>query len=448
MSIIGGKLLYKKQWILYVAGRFLKAKRRKGGVTPSLFSILGLAVGVLTLISVLSVMNGFQLGFIEDILEIGSYHIRVYPPSGSDGASIIRDIRKAERVRSAVPFIDVQTMLEGPFSGTRGCNVRGIDPAVPLLDDTWAEQMQLDDALSNNEDREAIAPGTVWLGSVLAENLGLIPGDKVSFLSMAGNSFSGLRPAKSEFTVGLIFSSGYYEYDSAMAFIRLDEIGEISSGKEKLHIGIKLNNRWRDRQFIQMAEQNNLLPEDAEIVSWRSYNRSFFGALRMEKLAMMMIIGIVFLVVGVNIKHSLERSVWEKREAIGLLRSVGARPVDIRSIFLIDGALIGTIGGGCGIALGLLIAGNINALFRAAEDLVNGIMHIAAFLLRPFFSLDEAAFSLFSSTYFYLQEVPSRVMYREVLMVFLFSLAASLLAAWGASKAISDFDPAEILRYE
>ncbi len=448
MSVIKEKSFYRKRWILYIAGRFLKAKRRNGNVTPSLFSILGLATGVLTLISVLSVMNGFQLGFIEDILEIGSYHVRVYPPRDSDVASILGNIRTADKVRSAVPFIDVQTMLEGPFSGTRGCNVRGIDPLVPLLDSSWAEQMDLGEALTDAGNSGGIEPGTVWLGSVLANNLGLIPGDKVSFLSMAGNSFSGLRPAKSEFTVALIFSSGYYEYDSAMAFIRLDEIEEISSGKEDLHIGIKLNNRWKDRSFIQMAEESDLLPEGAEIVSWRSYNRSFFGALRMEKLAMMMIIGIVFLVVGVNIKHSLERSVWEKREAIGLLRSVGARPVDIRSIFLIDGALIGTIGGGCGIALGLLVAENINALFSGVERVVNGIMNSFAYLLRPFFTLDEEAFSLFSSTYFYLQEVPSRVMYREVLMVFLFSLVASLLAAWGASKAISDFDPAEILRYE
>lgn len=434
-------------WILYVASRFLKTKRKNGNAAPSLFSVLGLAAGVLTLISVMAVMNGFQLGFIEDILEISSYHVRVFPPEESGPAALMEMLGDMEQVESVVPFIDVQTMLEGPFSGTKGSNVRGIAFDAPVRDRRWAEQLNIGTAYAEGG-REFIEEGTVWVGSVLAESLGITVGDTVSFISMAGDSFRGLRPAKEEFTVSLIFSSGYYEYDAALSFVRLDEIGTISSGREQLHLGVKLKERWNDRQFMRALRRTSVFPGDTVVTSWREYNRSFFGALRMEKLAMMLIIGIVFLVVGVNIKHSLERSVWEQREAIGLLRSVGARPSDIRTVFLIDGAIIGTAGSGIGTAFGLLIAENINELFRLTERLVNGGIALLGTLTRPFFAMEEGTFSLFSPAYFYLQEIPSRVMYREVLMVCVFTMTASLLAAWGASKDISDFDPAEILRYE
>jgi lipoprotein-releasing system permease protein len=442
------KRLPGKKWILFVAFRFLRSRRKERKIRPSFFSILGLAVGVMTLLSVLAVMNGFQLGFIEDILEIGSYHIRIYQQEDEDQTALLTLLRGMPEVEAAVPFLDVQTMIEGPFSGMVGCNIRALPEDTPAIDPGWARQMDLDDAFVTDGERDLIKPGSVWIGSVLAQNLGITTGDSVSFLSMAGDSFRGLEPTKVEYTVSLIFSSGYYEYDSALAFVAHDSISAIASGKEKINIGVKLKNRWRDRQFIEeLSETGKLLP-GTEVVSWRQYNRSFFGALRMEKLAMMLVIGIVFIVVGANMKHSLERTVWEKKEEIGLLRSVGAHPRDIRLIFLLDGALIGSIGGGIGTALGLLIAENINGIFSLTEKIVNAVIAFTERLLMPFFQVRGETFSLFSSTYFYLQEIPSRVMYHEVLIVFLFALAASLLSAWVSSGRVADFDPAEIMRYE
>jgi lipoprotein-releasing system permease protein len=439
-----------RKWIITVAARFLKTKHRQGGVTPALVSIVGLMVGVLTLLSVLAVMNGFQLGFIEDILEISSYHVRLYTSGEQPEYKVLERVRELAMVEAATPFVDIQTMIEGPYSGLKGSNVRGIEDNTPSFDKGWARQINLEDAYAVPDlDRTKIVPGTIWLGEVLAETLGVTVGERVSILSMAGDSFTGLLPARQQFTVELIFSSGYYDYDAALAFIGLEEIRTISSGKEELTIGIKLRDRWKDRQFLQLLAGSEILPEEMTAESWRSYNRSFFGALRMEKLAMMLIIGIVFVVVGVNIKHSLERSVWEKREAIGLLRSIGASPGEIKTIFLIDGAIIGAAGGGTGTLLGLLVSGNINALFLITEKAINFLQQFATMLLRPFFPVSPGeSFTLFSPAYFYLQEIPSRIMYYEVLMVFLFSFCASLLAAWTASRAISDFDPAEILRYE
>lgn len=433
----------KQRWIFYVAGRFLRSKRKNRGLSPSLFSIIGLAAGVCTLIAVISVMNGFQMGFIEDILEIGSYHVRLVPSDQEDLPSLLQSLQKLPEVEAAVPFLDVQTMVESDFSDIRGCNLRGIDLHRALEDEKWAEQLNLSREIVQAEGQEG-----VWIGSVLADALSVEPGDSISMISMAGDSFRGLRPTKEQVRLAGIFSSGYYEYDNAFIFASMDDVKRIASGKERLVIGIKLKRRWSDRSFLEKVRRAKIIREDSEIESWRSFNRSFFGALRMEKLTMMLILGIVFIVVGVNIKHSLERSVWEKREAIGLLRSVGARPGDIRRIFLIDGAIIGTVGGGLGMVCGLLIAENINGIFALAEKVVNMMLKLLSFLLSPFSQQSGAGFAIFSPAYFYIQEIPSRVLYRELLIIFLFALLASLLAAWRASKIISDFDPREILRYE
>ncbi len=443
--------MVKKKWIVFVAGRFLKAKKRRGGVNPSFFSIIGLTVGVLTLISVLAVMNGFQLGFIEDILEIGSYHVRIIPGEDEAIAPLVEDLSGLEGVGAAVPFVDIQTMVESSFSSMNGCNIRGADRRRMVSDPGWLSQVEVKEEVSFTGEGGGLEnpeEGTVWIGNVLASSIGVSAGDQVSFLSMAGDSFSGLRPKKVELSVSLVLSTGYYEYDSAFVFASLDDIETISDGKERTLIGIKLQDRWRDRQFIEKLESFIESGAIEEVISWRSFNKAFFGALRMEKLAMILILGVIFLVVGVNIKHSLERSVWEKRRAIGLLRSIGATPKDIRKVFLIDGLLIGLLGGGTGLLLGLGIANNINELFSLVEGVINGSMALLNLIISPFAGPGHANFAIFSSSYFYMQEVPSRVMFHEAYLIFLFALFSSIAAAWAASRRVDDFDPAEILRYE
>lgn len=443
--------MVKKEWILFVAARFLKAKRKSGKVSPAFFSIIGLTVGVLTLVSVLGVMNGFQLGFIEDILEIGSYHIRITPAEGVDAGLLAERLSAMEGVGAAVPFVDVQTMVESPFSSVNGCNIRAADRARMVADPGWKRQVEVRDSVAfftspgGLEDPEK---GTVWIGNVLAAMIGVSSGDRVSFYSMAGDSFSGLRPKKVELSVSVVLSTGYYEYDSAFVFADLDDIGAIAGGDERTLIGIKLKDRWKDRQFLQNLEMVLPAGQISSAISWRSFNKAFFGALRMEKLAMVIILGVIFLVVGVNIKHSLERTVWEKRKAIGLLRSLGASPRDIRAVFLLDGLMIGLSGGGTGLLLGLGIAHNINALFSLVEMVVNGFMAFLNTLLVPLVGTAGTPFAIFSSSYFYMQEVPSRVMFVEAYAIFLFALLSSVWAAWSASKRVDDFDPAEILRYE
>ena len=161
---------------------------------------------------------------------------------------------------------------------------------------------------------------------------------------------------------------------------------------------------------------------------------------------MMVVLGLIFIVVAVNIKNSLERSVMEKREEIGILRAVGSSTASIRTIFLVEGALIGIIGAAAGTMIGMAISLHINWVFHAAETLINTLLEILRFFMSPMQGGRQV--EIFSTATFYMQEVPVRILYTDVLVIVLFAAGASVLAAYAASKRISEFRPAEILRNE
>jgi lipoprotein-releasing system permease protein len=218
-------------------------------------------------------------------------------------------------------------------------------------------------------------------------------------------------------------------------------------------LGIKLKNRWQDKRAIEkIKEVIAFHVSDASAVSvrsWRDYNRSFFGALRTEKLMMFILVGLIFLVVGLNIFQAQRRIVLERREEIGLLRALGSSSTAVRLVFVWDGFIIGLAGAMLGLVPGLLIAYNIQAFFSLLEGAVN--------LCVSFFNLvfgfigggaGEGEFAVFSTQVFYLKEIPSRVIPHEVVLIFLFGFLSALLAAWFASGKVSATKPAEVLRYE
>jgi lipoprotein-releasing system permease protein len=193
------------------------------------------------------------------------------------------------------------------------------------------------------------------------------------------------------------------------------------------------------------------LPEAAgwSVESWRRYNRSFFDALFMEKLMMMLLVGLIFVVVGFNVYHSLRRTVFEKMEEIAVLKAIGVPPLEIQGIFVLEGLLIGCAGAAAGLLLGLLLSVNIDAVFAVVETFVNAALAAGSAVLSPLFPVEGGGgFSSFSPMYFYLTSVPSRVLPREAFLVVFFALLACGGAAWAASRAVSRFRPAEVLRNE
>lgn len=429
-------------WIVFVARRYFKAKRRDRGIASGLLSVAGIAVGVMTLLSVLAVMNGFQMGFIEDILEVSSYHLRVSPAEAGGTVEELTDTIAALRpVLSAVPFAESKTLIIGNFTEPRACAVRGVPPDVMSRDGGFREQVEMVRGAFDIEDGASIV-----LGDELARYLGVRVGERVSLLTVPSRPSLLMRPEERSFRVSGVFRTGYYEYDVGLGFVGLSTMRDISP-RTPVRIGVKLRNRFRDRS-VRLAVQQAVGERAVAVASWREYNRAFFGALRMEKLLMTVLLGLIFVVVGVNIYHSLRRSVYERIEEIGVLKATGASGGTLMGVFVVDGVLIGGSGAVLGLVLGLLVAYNVNQIFAVTEILVNGLLAVVQQVFAPFVGGGGDGFSLFSPMYFYLTEVPATVLFGETLLIFVFAVLSAVAAAYFASKHIVRIKPAQVLRYE
>jgi lipoprotein-releasing system permease protein len=298
-------------------------------------------------------------------------------------------------------------------------------------------------------------PRFILIGAELARRLSVRSGDEVTLFSITGILSSGEEEdegaGSGTFIVKGVFRTGFYEYDAGWSFIGIGE-AERLSGADMI-MGVKLKNRWQDRQILALVKEALAGWEGAagplKFSTWQDYNRAFFGALRTEKLFMFLLVGLIFIVVGLNIFQAQRRAVLERREDIGLLRAVGAADTAVRLVFVWDGVIIGFTGAASGMCLGLLIASNISVFFTALEGLVNFFIRIVNGLSAlAGFSPEAGEFSIFSPTVFYIKEIPSRIIAREVVLVFMFGFLSALFAAWFASGKVARTGPAEVLRYE
>jgi lipoprotein-releasing system permease protein len=438
---------------LLVAARYFRSGRRDSGNASTLLSVAGIAVGVMTLTVVLAVMNGFQLGFIESIVEISSYHLQLRPirnTTSGDGIppldpSRIEKIREIRSVTAVVPFIERQALIEGVFQRPHACSIRAVPRNLFSLDPVQAEMLSARQGVFDLSDEHSLV-----IGSELAAAMGTRIGDVLSLTSFATGPDGRLSPRRDTFAVRGIFHTGYYDFDSGLVFMSLSAADALYGGGRELprSWGIKIANRFDDgRPLKEVAALVGGTGYTAE--SWRSYNRSFFDALFMEKLMMMVLVGIIFIVVGFNVYHSLRRSVFERMEEIAVLKAVGIPPWRIQGIFILEGLFTGLGGGVLGLCTGLALAVNVSGVFSAVEQAVNSILRLGQIVMSPFASAyGGGRFAIFSPTYFYLSQVPSHVFLRETFLVSCFAVAACVTAAWAASRAVSLFRPSEVLRYE
>jgi lipoprotein-releasing system permease protein len=428
--------------MFFVASRYIF----KGRNNSPVLAVLGIATGVLALIVIIAVMNGFQLGFIESILEISSYHLRLefFPEDKTEELQEL--MLTIPDVKAAVPFKEFQALARGRSSGQQAVFVRGLNENTLEIDKTMGTRLDFEDGSF-----DISGYGNVLLGIELAQRLGLGVGDEVTLFSI-----SGILSAEDEdggletFKITGIFRTGYYEYDYSWAIINI-ESALFSFNESDMKLGIKLTDRFRDRHSLEQAKKIlSSFPFDREIKlsSWRDYNRSFFGALRTEKLFMFILVGLIFIVVGLNIFQAQRRSVLQRSDEIGLLRAVGGTETAVQFVFVCDGAIIGLTGASVGMFLGLLIASNIQVFFTLVEDIVNtfgGMINVLAGLFGAGWS---GNFAVFSPAVFYIKEIPSRVLPHEVMIIFLFGFISALAAAFFASRKVIKIQPAEVLRYE
>jgi lipoprotein-releasing system permease protein len=435
------------RWIWFIAARYIFRRQRK---SPSpVLSILGIATGVFALIVIITVMNGFQLGFIESILEVSSYHLRAGPLNYNDAENVSEAVTEFPGVSAAVPFREFQALLRGRRGGQQSVIVRGVPPDASIRDSAMAARLVFEEG-----DFDLNSGRNILLGAELARRLGLKTGDEVNLFSIpsifsAANDEEDQDVGLQVFTVKGIFRTSYYEYDMSWAFIDIKSAG-FYSGEDTI-LGIKLKNRFNDNKmkdyFIKKLEGRESF-KNAELSSWRDYNRAFFGALRTEKLFMFILVGIIFIVVGLNIYQAQRRTVLEHREDIGLLRAIGGGENAVRLIFVCDGAIIGLCGAVSGLVLGLLVSLNISLFFTIIENVVNFIINIVNLFANRFNAEGVDEYSIFSPAIFYIKEIPARLIPQEAVMIFMFGFLSALVAAWFASRRVSRILVAEVLRYE
>ncbi len=434
------------RWIAEVGTRLIRSRRESDRNTASRLSIVGIAVGVMALVTVLSVMNGFQLGTIEAMLEVNSYHLRIAGDiADSFDSSDIEEIREVDGVRAVVPFSETETIARGFFETTRGTVVRAVPPDVLERDPGLAENLELiDGRLDFGES------GTIMLGAELRRQLGVRIGDTVSFVTLGppsgGDDRASRVPREAHLRVSGSFRTGFFEYDAGWAFISEETAAEtFGAGAGEQVVGIKLDDRFAEGRMRQRIASSLGMNID-DISTWREYNRAIFGALRTEKVTMSLLLGLIFVVVAANIYQSLRRSVHDRAEEISILKALGAKPLDIQLVFVFEGLVIGFVGALSGLAVGLFVSANVNAMFAGAELVVNSLLGLVGAFIGPI--AGRGAVEVFSPQIFYMTEVPVAIVFGEVVAIVAFAIGAAAAAAWLASMRAAGVRPAEVLRNE
>jgi len=408
-------------WRYTRAGR---SGRRNGFISfISGVSMLGISLGVAALIIVLSVMNGFQKEVRDRMLSVIA-HIEVFDASGGalpDWRATAAAAQRNPLVIAAAPFVSAQALL-GRGDELRGAVIRGIEPAEEAKVTDLARQLR-DTTLAG------LRPGqwNIVLGGELARMLGARIGDKVTIVAPGGQvTPAGVVPRLKQFTLVGTFDAGHYEYDSGLALIHVEDAARLFRFEGPTGVQLRLSDVQLARGVAgQLATS---LGPNVIVRDWTRTNRNWFDAVQIEKRLMFIILTLIVAVAAFNLVSTLVMTVTDKRADIAILRTLGASPRSIMGIFIVQGAAAGIIGTMSGVALGLLVAFNIDVIVPAIERLLG-----MAFL---------------PGSIYVISRMPSQPLASDIVPIVLISLllsfAATLYPSWRASRV----KPAEALRYE
>ena len=423
-------------WIYFVSRRFSSVDRKGRSAVTGFLAALGIALGVMTLITVLGVMNGFQMSFVDAIMEISSYHIQVSGVDDTNKAEFLRFCEKHKNIVVADGFYESQALITGGRGREASAIIRGVESGIMERDKGFAKELHIVGGVFDLTEADFIV-----LGSYLAQSLGVNIGGTVNLLAMSGGNDVALISQNREFRVTGIFECGYADINSSFAFIS-DTAAKANFGSgSQLKYGIKLIRRNAD---IKAAADIEAAFPNVKAQSWREFNRSFFGTLRIEKNILMLLVFLIFVVVGINIYNGMRRLVFERAEEISVLSALGASEKEIKSIFIMRGFTGGFIGSLAGTAAGLFLCVNIGSVFMGISHIMFFVEYVAALIFSP----QNAAFIYENPMYRIYASIPARFYFSEVLAVSLFGLAAPLFAALQASKNVLKMNVAEVLHDE
>lgn len=423
-------------WIFCISKRFARVDRKGRSLVTSILATLGIGFGVMTLIVVMSVMNGFQMSFIDSILEISSYHVRVQNLPEEKENVLMAECSSLKKIKNCSEFYEAQALMTGNKGGTNSVIIRAVDKNIRSKDEGFKKEVTMLSGHFLDDTEDGIV-----LGATLARNLGVRTGDKVNLLMMSGGSDVELFSKDRLFTVTGTFASGYSEINSSYAFINAEYAKNVMGESAKKNFGIKLKKYSDDMNILYELEK--VIPE-AKITSWREYNKAFFGALKVEKNMLLLLVALIFVVVAINIYNGMRRLVFERKNEIAILSALGARTKEVKLIFIARGFLTGAIGAFFGVILGLIISYNTDVVFRAAAK----ILYWGQYFITYLTNRSNLGFVQINSTYNLYASIPARVFPSEVIFITLFGILSPLLASWAASKNVLKMTVSEVLHNE
>ena len=424
-------------WIFFVSRRFAKVDRSGRSAVTGFLASLSICFGVMTLIVTVSVMNGFQMGFIDSIMEISSAHIRVTASQDFDQQALEQQCFRPELGVVAVePLYEAQSLLASASGRQAASLIRAVSPDIMYTDAGFAQEMQM---ISGEFDLSR--PGYIVLGSQLARQLGVRVGNTVNMLALSGGSDVDLISDNRVFVVSGIFSCGYAEINSSYSFISMIA-GEQFFGQEATKIfALKLADSENDLQVIHQLEK---AISGIKTESWRSYNRSFFGALKVEKNLLMMLVFMIFVVVGVNIFNGMRRMVFERRSEIAILSALGGRKREVQLIFILRGLLTGLGGAIPGLLLGMLLCVQMDVIFDVIAKLSYWLQYLVTMATNPAMAVyvrENTMYQVYAS-------IPARMFPVEITFITIFGVFSALAASWVASRKVLAMTLSEVLHDE
>jgi lipoprotein-releasing system permease protein len=408
---------------VFIGLRYTRAKRRNHFISfISLVSILGIAVGVTALITVISVMNGFDKELKDRILGMVSHaQITGVGETVRDWHKAIERAKENPHVEGAAPYVEREAMLQGRHSA--GALIRGVVP------DLEPEVSEIDKRMIAGKLSD-LAPGSfgIVLGKELAQSLGALEvGDRVTVFAPEFSATPvGTLPRIKRFTIVGVFEAGMQEYDSGLAVIDMQDAETLYRLDGPTGIRLKLDDMFQ--AFAVGRTLSDELGQMYRITDWMQGHSNFFKAVAMEKKVMFLILSLIVAVAAFNLVSTLVMLVTDKQSDIAILRTLGQSPRSVMGTFMVQGVLVGALGIAMGVFFGVLLALNVEGIVKWIEH----TFHV----------------TFLSPDVYYISELPSDLHWSDVGWItataFVFCVFATLYPAWRAART----EPAAALRYE
>lgn len=420
------------RWIMFVASRFAKndGKLRRGGITW--LTGAGIFVGVAALIIVLSVMRGFQMSFVDAIVEVASFHAQI--EISSEKRQEIEDfLSKTASVSSFAEFYEGKSVMVGKSGFEAVSLLRFISESQIRRDEAFLREVNI---ISGEFDLKE--KNYALLGSTLANRLGVWVGDEVNILLSSGTKDESLFSSDRKFIVRGIFETHYADINETFVFLPLcASHGFVSSSI--LKYGVKL----KGESEIFCTAVKNAFP-DSYAKSWKEFNSAFYGTLRVEKNVMMLLIFMIFVVATLSVYNSMKRSVFQKAEEIAVFYALGADKMRVKMIFIFRAFKVAFFAVVLGAAAGILVSKNMSVVFM----LIARFMYIFDYIFAYFLHRENLPFIAINPVYRVYSEIPARLLPSEVIFICILGFLSPLFGALRAAAFVSKMKVNDLLRDE